>query len=89
MAVPPYDCSQPPRQIKGEDIDGSWACLPFTYPINMTGNPAASIPAGMTSSGLPVGLHIIGRIGAEDDVGAASAAFEKAYPWAHLRAPRL
>ena len=85
MAVPPYDCSQPPRQIKGEDIDGSWACLPFTYPINMTGNPAASIPAGMTSSGLPVGLHIIGRIGAEDDVVAASAAFEKAYPWAHLR----
>ena len=85
MAVPPYQCGNPPRAINGADVDGSWACLPFTYPINSAGNPAASIPAGMTSSGLPVGLHIIGRVGDEETVLEASAAFEMAKPWSHLR----
>ncbi len=85
MAVPPYECGNPPRAINGADVDGSWACLPFTYPINSAGNPAASIPAGMTSSGLPVGLHIIGRFGDEETVLEASAAFEMAKPWSHLR----
>ncbi|MEC9321066.1 MAG: amidase family protein, partial [Chloroflexota bacterium] len=85
MAVPPYECGNPPRAINGADVDGSWACLPFTYPINSAGNPAASIPAGMTSSGLPVGLHIIGRFGDEETILEASAAFEAAKPWSQLR----
>jgi Asp-tRNA(Asn)/Glu-tRNA(Gln) amidotransferase A subunit family amidase len=57
-------------------------CL--TYPLNFSGNPAASIPAGLSSGGLPVGMQIIGRRYADCDVLAASAAFEKARPWAHI-----
>jgi aspartyl-tRNA(Asn)/glutamyl-tRNA(Gln) amidotransferase subunit A len=61
----------------------SWA--EFSYPFNMSGNPAASIPCGFTASGLPVGLQIVGP--RFDDLGVlqASAAFEAARPWADRR----
>jgi amidase len=68
-----------PSQIDGEQVDPliGW-CL--TYLINFSGNPAASIPAGMADS-LPVGMQIIGRRYADADVLAASAAFERLRPW--------
>jgi Asp-tRNA(Asn)/Glu-tRNA(Gln) amidotransferase A subunit family amidase len=47
----------------------------------MTGQPAASIPAGLTDEGLPVGLQLVGPRLADDDVLAASAAFERVRPW--------
>ncbi|MFD2617541.1 amidase [Terrilactibacillus laevilacticus] len=55
--------------------------LAFTFPINMTGQPAASIPVGFTKEGLPVGLQIIGRRFDDATVLQASAAFEKVRPW--------
>ncbi|WP_283134958.1 amidase [Rhizohabitans arisaemae] len=71
-----------PSEVNGEAVDPllGW-CL--TYPINMTGNPAASVPAGLTAQGLPVGMQIIGRRGQDGDVFAASAAFEELQPWIH------
>lgn len=68
-----------PSRINGEEVDPliGW-CL--TYPINFTGHPAASIPAGLVD-GLPVGMQIIGRSHADGDVLAASAAFERLRPW--------
>jgi aspartyl-tRNA(Asn)/glutamyl-tRNA(Gln) amidotransferase subunit A len=64
----------------------SWA--EFSYPFNMSWNPAASVPCGFTPDGLPVGLQIVGR--RFDDLGVlqASAAFEQAQPWADKR-PKL
>jgi len=53
----------------------------FTFPFNLTGQPAASVPAGFTSSGLPVGLQIAGRRLADATVLRAAAAFEQARPW--------
>ncbi len=54
----------------------------FTYPFNITGQPAATVPAGFARNGLPIGLQIVGRW--RDDVGVlrASAAFESLMPWA-------
>jgi amidase len=52
----------------------------LTYPINYTGHPAASIPAGL-AGGLPVGMQIIGKRFADADVLAASATFERLRPW--------
>jgi len=71
-----------PDRVNGIEVDPrlGW-CL--TYPINYTGHPAASIPAGLTSDGFPVGMQIIGRRFADDDVLAASAAFEAVRPWHH------
>ena len=85
MAVTAFPVNQPPSVIGGRQVEPFWAFLPFTFPFNMTGQPAASIPCGLSSEGLPVGLHIIGRWGEETKVLRASAAFEEARPWAHLR----
>lgn len=63
-----------------------WAS--FSYPFNFSGNPAATVPAGFTAAGLPVGLQIVGRRGEDLTVLQASAAFEQAHPWAQHR-PRL
>jgi amidase/aspartyl-tRNA(Asn)/glutamyl-tRNA(Gln) amidotransferase subunit A len=69
-----------PTEIQGVAVDPliGW-CL--TYPINFTGHPAASIPAGLTASGLPVGMQIVGRRYADVDVLTASAVFERMRPW--------
>ncbi|MBC9206296.1 amidase [Roseomonas aerophila] len=65
----------------------SWA--EFSYPFNLSGNPAASIPCGFTAAGLPVGLQIVGR--RFDDLGVLrlSALFEAARPWARHRPRHL
>ena len=84
-AVPAFPPDDRPNRIAGRDVDPFWGFLPFTYPINMIGNPAASIPAGFSSDGMPIGLHVVGRFGDEETVLAASAAFEKARPWADVR----
>ena len=55
-------------------------CL--TYPINFSGHPAASIPAGLVGDRLPVGMQIVGRRYADIDVLRASAVFEELRPWA-------
>jgi aspartyl-tRNA(Asn)/glutamyl-tRNA(Gln) amidotransferase subunit A len=62
----------------------SWT--PFTYPFNMTQQPAASVPCGFTSAGLPVGLQVVGPRHADARVLAACRAFEQARPW-HDRRP--
>ena len=68
-----------PTEVNGEAVDPliGW-CL--TYPVNFTGHPAASIPAGL-ADGLPVGMQIVGRRYADADVLAASAVFERLRPW--------
>jgi aspartyl-tRNA(Asn)/glutamyl-tRNA(Gln) amidotransferase subunit A len=60
-----------------------WAS--FSYPFNFTGQPAATVPAGFTPGGLPVGLQIVGRRLAEVTVLQAAAAFERVRPWADRR----
>ena len=55
--------------------------LALTWPFNWSGHPAASVPAGVTDEGHPVGLQIVGRQYADDTVLAASAAFERERPW--------
>ena len=56
----------------------------FSYPFNMS-PPAASVPCGFTPDGLPVGLQIVGRRGADAEVLRAAATFERARPWAGRR----
>lgn len=87
MAVPPVENAEEgttlgPETIDGEEVD---RCLGFclTHPINYTGHPAASIPAGFTDDDLPIGMQIIGRRFDDAAVLAASGAFERVKPWQH------
>jgi aspartyl-tRNA(Asn)/glutamyl-tRNA(Gln) amidotransferase subunit A len=55
---------------------------PFSYPFNLTQQPAASVPCGLTAEGLPVGLQIVGPRYADALVLRAARAFESAQPFA-------
>src|SRR5579875_1988214 len=60
----------------------SWAdWTPFTYPFNLSKQPAATVPCGLTAAGLPAGLQIVGRLYDDATVLRAAAAFEAAQPW--------
>lgn len=60
---------------------------PFTYPFNITQQPAISLPCGLTSGGLPAGLQIVGTFGQDALVLRAAAAFEALRPFARVDAP--
>lgn len=61
---------------------------PFTYPFNLTQQPAASVPCGLTRDGLPIGLQIVGPMRADALVLRAARAFESARPFARIDASR-
>lgn len=86
-AVPAFPIEgRGPTEIDGHQVsDSAW--IGFNYPANLTGQPAASVPAGSTRDGLPVGVQIIGRHLADATVLRLAAAIERAAPWAHLRPP--
>jgi len=63
-----------------------WAA--FTYPFNLTQQPAASIPCGLTSEGLPAGLQIVGRMHDEPTVLRAARAYETVNPLVLPEAPK-
>ena len=67
-----YNSEAFPRWTKG---------APYTLPCNLTGQPAASMPAGLTKAGLPVGIQIIGAPRADEAVLRAMRAFESASGW--------
>ena len=88
MPITAFDVETPlgPTKIDGQDILPT-AVPCFTLPFNFTGQPAATVPCGFTKEGLPVGLQIVGRRYDEATVIRASAAFEKACPWADKKPP--
>lgn len=89
LAVPAFEVGiQGPTVIDGREVE-PFEWLHFTYPLNLTGQPAATIPAGWTDDGLPVGLQIVGRHLGDAMVLRASACFEAAQPWKHRWPPML
>jgi aspartyl-tRNA(Asn)/glutamyl-tRNA(Gln) amidotransferase subunit A len=61
---------------------------PYTYPFNLTQQPAASVPCGFTADGLPIGLQIVGPFRGGRLVLRAARAFESARPFATIDAPK-
>jgi aspartyl-tRNA(Asn)/glutamyl-tRNA(Gln) amidotransferase subunit A len=78
MPVPALPVGQDLNDPANESSWIDWS--PFSYPFNMTRQPAASIPCGLTRAGLPIGLQIVGPLYAEDRVLRAARAFEATQP---------
>jgi Asp-tRNA(Asn)/Glu-tRNA(Gln) amidotransferase A subunit family amidase len=81
LAVTPFEIGEFPTEISGEAIDPKRGWL-LTQPFNLSGHPAASVPAGL-ADGLPVGMQVVGPRFDEATVLAASAAVERNRPWRH------
>jgi aspartyl-tRNA(Asn)/glutamyl-tRNA(Gln) amidotransferase subunit A len=84
MPLPAFEAG---RELPPDDEEGRWTdWSPFSYPFNLTQQPAASVPCGFTKAGLPVGLQIVGARYADALVLRAARAFERVRPFA---LPRL
>ena len=64
----------------GSGMDRWTRWTPFSYPFNLGRHPAATIPCGLCSNGLPAGLQIVGPMNRDDKVLAASRAYETVRP---------
>jgi aspartyl-tRNA(Asn)/glutamyl-tRNA(Gln) amidotransferase subunit A len=85
VPIPAFEAG---REVPAGSPSPRWTSwTPFTYPFNMTQQPAASIPCGQTSDGLPIGLQIVGPRHADAKVLRAARAYEMAHPWHRPAAP--
>jgi amidase/6-aminohexanoate-cyclic-dimer hydrolase len=67
--------------------EGIFAYSPFCAVFNASGQPAASLPLGWSSEGLPIGIHLAAAFGQDETLIALCAEVERAVPWAAKRAP--
>ena len=58
-----------------------WGWGQFTYPFNITGQPALSVPAGLSEAGVPIGAQLVAAPGREDVLFGLARACERACPW--------
>jgi len=80
-AVPAFAAEgPPPAEIGGQSVGPAMA-TPFTMLANLCWNPAVSVPAGLSSGGLPIGLQAVGRRHADDVVLRLARIFEQVRPW--------
>ncbi len=63
------------------DLKRWWEWSPFTYPFNLTQQPAATVPCGFASNGLPVAMQVVGPRFAEQIVLRAARAYERVHPF--------
>jgi aspartyl-tRNA(Asn)/glutamyl-tRNA(Gln) amidotransferase subunit A len=78
-----------PAFATGQDVPDGWhspdwtSWTPYTYPFNMTQQPALSVPCGLTAAGLPIGLQIVGPRHADALVLRVGQAYQSATEWHH------
>ena len=96
LLLTPTMAAPPPKlgvlRTDGSDLDqfmaNTFGLAPFTPTFNATGQPAISLPLHWSAEGLPVGVQLVGRFGADAQLLALAAQLEQAQPWFH-RVPAL
>ncbi|WGW11676.1 amidase [Saxibacter everestensis] len=88
LSVPAFEIGLTgPSVIDGVPTTSFRDWFPYTYPFNLSGHPAVSVPAGFTADGLPVGIQIVGKRFSDRAVLALARVIEAARPWASTRPP--
>jgi Asp-tRNA(Asn)/Glu-tRNA(Gln) amidotransferase A subunit family amidase len=88
LALPPVPIGWTWADADGDPavaFSKQWQWTPFTAIVNVTGQPAMSVPMHRTEDGLPVGVHVIGRPFAEATLLRLAAQLEDARPWGEAR----
>jgi amidase len=91
VLITPTTAQPPPRIGQYDGRGGLWtlnaviSLVPYNAPWNLTGQPAASVPAGFGGDGLPRGVQIVGRPGAETTLLSLAGQIEAERPWAEHR----
>ena len=88
LALPPVPIGWTWADADGDPavaFSKQWQWTPFTAIVNVTGQPAMSVPMHRTEDGLPIGVHVIGRPFAEATLLRLAAQLEDARPWADVR----
>ncbi|MBA3530680.1 MAG: Asp-tRNA(Asn)/Glu-tRNA(Gln) amidotransferase subunit GatA [Ardenticatenales bacterium] len=88
ILLTPVTPTAAPLRIEPPENKGRASLVSYTAPFNLTGLPALSLPCGFTESGLPIGLQLVARPWAEDQLLRAAYAYEQATTW-HERKPPL
>lgn len=70
-------CNVPPGHEDRNVVTWSY----YTYPVNLTGNPAVSVPCGSAPNGMPVGIQVIAKLHREVDLFRVAGLLERARPW--------
>ena len=85
IAIPPFELGiMFPPKINEKSVSPT-AWMPLSFPFNLTGHPAASIPCGWSNEGLPTGMQIVGNRFNDLLVLQVSKAFEEIAPWQDKR----
>ena len=82
--------SEPPPEIgtlKGADIERIVRLVPYTSPYNVSGQPGIALPLHWTPEGLPLGIQLVAKQGAEDLLIRIASQIEAAAPWIDRRPP--
>jgi amidase len=90
LALPPVPIGWTWADADGDPhraFSNQWVFTPFTALVNVTGQPAISVPLHWSEDGLPIGVHVVGRPFAEATLIRLAAQLEEARPWADRRPP--